>query len=141
MNSVWEDCTHRIETLNILLHTVAELEGNIKTVKAYVDLEKYGSANEVLYKLLNSLLDTLSHFPKSSCSHQNTNTLDKKMALFRIHKINVMLERINVLKQKLLEKSPLDSRNDLCDTIAETEECLAQIRGLCFEVMNCLSSK
>ena len=131
---MWEDCSHRIEAHNILLHMAGELEENTKAVKYHMDLEDYENTIEALYKLFQSLIDNLSQFPKSPPNHPNTNTLDKKMWFFRFDKINYMVERINLLKKKLSDKCLLDTKL-LHQMMAEIEDCLAEFKGICFEVV------
>ena len=127
---MWEDCSHRIEALNILLHMAGELEENTMAAKKHMDVEDYEKTIEVLHKLFQSLIDNLSQFPNNPPNHPNTNDLDKKTWLFRYNKIKLMAERINVLQKQL----SLDSKV-LHNTMAKVEDYLAEFKGICFEVL------
>ena len=138
VNSVWEDCSHRIEALNTLLHITHELEENLNAAKKHFDSEEFKGATDKLDELLQSLLDNTSQYPEHSPgNHPNTNNLDMKMRNFRQNELESMKEDIKSTKWNLMEsftEGPGDQVESLNQIIKKTEDYLVKLKGFCYEV-------
>lgn len=138
MNSVWEDCSHRIEAFNTLLHITHELEENVNAAKKLFDSEEFKGATDKLDELLQALLDNTSQHPENSPrNHPNTNNLDVKMRKFQQDELESMHEDIKSTKWNLMrsfEEGPCDKAESLNQIIKRTEDYLVKLKGFCYEV-------
>lgn len=138
VNSVWEDCSHRIEALNTLLHIAHELEENLNAAKKHFNSEEFERATDKLDELLQALLDNLSQYPEHPPgNHPNMNNLDVKMRKFRQNELESMKEDIKSTKWNLMqsfEEGPCDQAESLNQIIKKTEDYLVKLKGFCYEV-------
>lgn len=138
---MWEDCRYRVEALNILLHIAKEVEEHLNSVKKHIEMEEYVRAIDTVDELLHFLTDSISQYLQSPLKHPNMNQLDMKIRMYRQTELNVMMNDANSTMQvmkKSINKGLLEEVQILDQTITEVEDYLVKLRGLCFEVLQCL---
>lgn len=135
---MWEDCSHRIEALNLLLHIAEELEEELDSAKMCVRAEEFERAMDMLDELLQQLVESLSRYPQNPPNkHPNMNTLDLKIMNFRLGELKLMMNDIESVKQKLkklFEEGLRDKVEVLNQALLEIEDYLVKLKGLCFDV-------
>lgn len=133
---MWEDCSHRIEALNLLLHIAEEVEENLKTARKYIDAEEFKMAVDKLDSLLDSLDRNLNQCLKTTPKHHNMNQLDLNMRTFRHSEFAIMMEDIPFTKRELVLSCDGEIIKPLWKIMMKVEDYLARLKGLCFEVIN-----
>lgn len=141
MNSEWEDCSHRIEALNILLHMAEELQENLTAAKKRIYAEEFDRATDMLDELLQLLAESLSCYPQDPPKHMNMNALDLKMMNFRLGELRLMVDEIKCVKQRLFEGGSQDKADVLNQVVSNIEDYLVKLKGLCFDVSLHVSSR
>lgn len=131
---MWEDCSHRIEALNVLLHMAEELQEGLIEAKKCIYAEEFDRAMGMLDELLKLLVESLSHYPELPPKHPNMNTLDLKMRNFRLGELRLMVNEIESAKQRLPEEGSQDKVEVLNKTVLNIEDYLVKLKGLCFDV-------
>lgn len=134
---MWEDCSHRISALNLLLHMAKELEENLVAAKKSIYAEEFERAMDELYKLLETVAESLNHYPQNPPEHPNMNNLDLKMMNFRHEELRIMVDDIESVKgwlKKLFKKELRDRVDELNKIVLKIEDYLIKLKGLCFDV-------
>lgn len=134
---MWEDCSHRIEALNLLLDMAGELEKGLISAKKLVYAEEFESAIDSIDELLQTFVDSISRYPQIPPSHPNINTLDLKMMNFRLDELRLMLNDIDSVKQmlkKLFEEGLQDKVEVLNQAVSAVDDYLAKLKSLCSDV-------
>lgn len=134
---MWEDCSHRIEALNLLLDMAGELEEGLISVKKLVSADEYERAMDSIDELFQTLVDSISRYPQTPPSHPNTNALDLKMMNFRLGELKLVLNDTNSVRQKLKklsEEGLQDEGEVLNQAVSAVEDYLVNLKGLCFDV-------
>ena len=136
MDSVWEDCSHRIQALNILLQLSADLEKNVSEIKDQLihHCKQEDITDNLLHHIATLDMDLDQGLPKPS--HPNKNLLEKKMRDMRESEFKSMKEGLQDMTKQLCNKHNRkeEQKKIISGAIAKLEEYLFRLKYLCIEV-------
>lgn len=132
LTSYWEDISHRLDTVNILLYIADRLESHLRTFKIAL-LEKVSERKmeEIHRELIDSLIDDISNvrLPEMKEQH-NLTALDLQLENLR----SAALENIKRMAVHMKE----DNSTDIKASVSDIEDWLDRIKQLAEEPQNSL---
>ncbi len=128
MDSQWEDCSYRIESLNILLHMVGRIEDGLKAVSKIMEVENYD--NDIVRNEIGEILDNLSEDLDQSLPSlptQGVTKLDRLTRERRILEWDFIKNDADNLRRNIYE-------NPIQELISEVEDYMFRFKNLAIEV-------
>ena len=135
MDSLWEDCSHRIEALNILLHISEDMEYSLSKIKELlVNSCKHEEATDSLMIFLETLGESLDQrLPIPP--RPKFNLLDSRMMELRLSELKSMKEGIQKMMKRIKKKHGKEKQAQiLSEVMTELDDYLISIKYLCVEV-------
>ncbi|XP_026206806.1 myoferlin-like isoform X3 [Anabas testudineus] len=129
VTSFWEDISHRMDTVNIILHITRRLQSNLEAFKTAI-LAKVSENQllEVWLKLLNQLIEDIESFPTPQLEgHSNLTTLDIQIKKLRDN----ALTTINEAAKRMREEA-----REIRDTLSDIESWADKLKTLADEPQN-----
>uniref|UniRef100_A0A665VP25 Myoferlin like n=1 Tax=Echeneis naucrates TaxID=173247 RepID=A0A665VP25_ECHNA len=129
LTSYWEDISHRLDAVNVLLYIADRLESHLTSLKTAI-LAKLSETRlaEIWLKLINHLIEDLNNFQLPLLEGQpNVTALDLQMKNLR----DAAIESIRQVASCMREEA-----TDVKATIGDIEDWLDRIRQLAEETQN-----
>ncbi|KAF6728418.1 Myoferlin [Oryzias melastigma] len=129
LTSFWEDISHRLNTVNIILYITQRLQSNLEAFKVAI-LAKVPDNKlvEVWLQLLDQLVEDLERFPTPELEGcPNLTSLDIQMKKLRDITLNGIKEAVNRMRQEASE---------IRDTLSDIETWLDKLKQLAEEPQN-----
>ncbi|XP_053166720.1 myoferlin isoform X2 [Hemicordylus capensis] len=128
LTSFWEDISHRLDPLNLILAIVDKLQTNIKAFKSGIQAKvSENRLTEIWLKLIDELMEDLSKpFPLIEGKH-NVTLLDTQLQKLRLRSLKQIQEAAGRLR--------IEAR-DVKDTLADIEDWLDKLILLSEEPQN-----
>ncbi|KAM9847707.1 myoferlin [Aulostomus maculatus] len=126
LTSYWEDISHRLDSVNILLFIAEKLESHLISLKTAM-LAKVSETRlvEIWVKLINHMIDDLNSFQLPELeSKPNVTALDLQMKILR----DAAVESLRQMAGRMREEA-----TDVKTTVGEIEEWLDRIKQLAEE--------
>ncbi|XP_061646741.1 myoferlin isoform X2 [Phyllopteryx taeniolatus] len=129
LTSSWEDISHRLDSVNILLSIAGQLEHNLSSLKMAIQAKLSDDRQvEVLLKLLSRLLEDLNSFQLPDVEERpNVTTLDLQIKIMR----DATLENLQKMANSMREEA-----TDVKATVGDIEDWLDRIKQLAVEPQN-----
>ncbi|XP_029977701.1 myoferlin-like isoform X3 [Sphaeramia orbicularis] len=131
VNSFWEDISHRLDAVNIILYITNHLQSNLEVFKTAV-LAKVSDNQlvEVWLKLLNQLIEDLESFPTPELEGRpNLTSLDIQLKKLRDSALNTIKEGAKRMREEARE---------IKETLTDLESWLDKLKQLAEEPQNSL---
>ncbi|XP_061765119.1 myoferlin isoform X3 [Nerophis ophidion] len=129
VTSFWEDISHRIDTINIILYITHRLQTNLEAFKNAVSAKAPDNELDATWvKLLSQLIEDLENFPTrdlEGCS--NLTSLDIQLKKLRDSGLNSIKEAARRMRVEA---------QDVTDTLADIESWVDKLRMLAEEPQN-----
>ncbi|XP_067344047.1 myoferlin-like isoform X2 [Channa argus] len=125
VTSFWEDISHRLDAVNIILYITRHLQSNLEAFKTAI-LAKVSDNQlvEVWLKLLNQLIEDIESFPTPQLEGQsNLTSLDIQIKKLRDSALNTIKEGARRMREEVTEIR--DTLNDI-ESWAEKLNMLAE---------------
>lgn len=129
LNSYWEDISHRLDSVNILLFIAERLESHLTSLKTAI-LAKVSETRlaEIWLKLINHMIEDLNSFQLPVLEGQhNVSALDLQMKNLR----DAAVDSITQMAVRMKEEA-----TDVKATIGDIEDWLERIKQLAEEPQN-----
>ncbi|XP_015255274.1 PREDICTED: myoferlin-like [Cyprinodon variegatus] len=129
LTSFWEDISHRLDSVNIILYITQHLQSNLDAFKIAI-LAKVSDNQlaEVWMKLLNQLIEDLDRFPTPELEgRSNLTTLDIQIKKLRDSALSSILNAARRMREEARE---------IADTLPEIEAWLDKLNQLAKEPQN-----
>ncbi|XP_038155666.1 myoferlin-like isoform X4 [Cyprinodon tularosa] len=129
LTSFWEDISHRLDSVNIILYITQHLQSNLDAFKTAI-LAKVSDNQlaEVWMKLLNQLIEDLDRFPTPELEgRSNLTTLDIQIKKLRDSALSSILNAARRMREEARE---------IADTLPEIEAWLDKLNQLAKEPQN-----
>ncbi|XP_070833559.1 myoferlin isoform X2 [Chaetodon trifascialis] len=129
LNSYWEDISHRLDSVNILLFIAERLESHLTSLKTAI-LAKVSETRlaEIWLKLINHMIEDLSSFQLPVLEGQhNVSALDLQMKNLR----DAAVDSITHMAVRMREEA-----TDVKATVGDIEDWLDRIKQLAEEPQN-----
>ncbi|KAM6997545.1 myoferlin [Tautogolabrus adspersus] len=129
VTSYWEDISHRLHSVNVLLFIAERLESNLTSLKTAI-IAKVSETRlaEIWLKLINHLIEDLNSFQLPDLeSHPNVTALDLQMKKLR----DAAVEGIKQMAGSIREEA-----TDVKATVSDIEDWVDRIRQLAEEPQN-----
>ncbi|XP_070771991.1 myoferlin isoform X2 [Enoplosus armatus] len=129
LTSYWEDISHRLDSVNILLFIAERLESHITSLKTAI-LAKVSETRlaEIWLKLINHMIEDLNSFQLPDLEGQpNVTALDLQMKNLR----DAAVESITQMASRMREEA-----TDVKATVGDIEDWLDRIKQLAEEPQN-----
>uniref|UniRef100_A0A3Q3J2K7 C2 domain-containing protein n=1 Tax=Monopterus albus TaxID=43700 RepID=A0A3Q3J2K7_MONAL len=129
LTSYWEDISHRLDTVNILLFIAERLESYLTSLKTAI-LAKVSETHlaEIWLKLINQTIEDLNSFQLPVLDGQsNLTTLDLQMKILR----DAAIDSIKQMANRMREEA-----TDVKATVSDIEDWLDRIKQLAEEPQN-----
>ncbi|XP_040905251.1 myoferlin [Toxotes jaculatrix] len=129
LTSYWEDISHRLDSVNILLSIAERLESHLTSLKTAI-LAKVSETRlvEIWLKLINHMIEDLSSFQLPLLEGQpNVTSLDLQMKNLRDAGINSIREMASRMREEA---------TDVKATVGDIEDWLDRIKQLAEEPQN-----
>lgn len=128
VTSQWEDTAFRLETLNLLLKVIENMENEIETVKSRGSHAQILDYQDTIISLVNKFLHyTNISLPEPVPGQQKENELDRLLRRRRIEEISNLREQAKILRE---------SGSDVTEAIQELESMVQEIKNMTFEPQN-----
>ncbi|XP_060895814.1 myoferlin [Labrus mixtus] len=129
LTSYWEDISHRLHSVNVLLFIADRLESNLTSLKtAVVAKVSETRLGEIWLKLINNLIEDLNSFQLPDLEGQpNVTALDLQMKKLR----DAAVEGIKQMAGSMIEEA-----TDVKATVGDIEDWVERIRQLADEPQN-----
>lgn len=126
VDSQWEDCSHRIESLNIILSVAETIEEGLKAAKKVVETGNY--ENDAVRGMIRDTFDCLCEdLDLPELLSRGFTLLDKRIWERRRKECHLLWDDVCVLK-KNLPHMPLD------ELLMKVERFLSRLQALAVEV-------
>lgn len=128
VDSQWEDCSYRIESLNLILFTVDALKNKLDTVKKLMEVENYD--NETVKNELGEVLDAFSenlYQRLPDLPEQGFTQLDRLTREHRVLEWDALREDCDLLRREL-------NIRPLLEAVTEVEEYIGRLKSMAYEV-------
>ncbi|XP_040924277.1 myoferlin isoform X2 [Betta splendens] len=129
VNSFWEDISHRLDAVNIILYITQHLQSNLEAFRTAI-LAKVSDNQlaEVWLKLLNQLIEDIESFPTPQLEgHDNLTTLDLQLKNLR----DTSLATIKEAARRMREEAP-----EISETLSDIEAWEDKLKQLTVEPQN-----
>ncbi|XP_034538293.1 myoferlin [Notolabrus celidotus] len=129
LTSYWEDISHRLDSVNILLFIAERLESNLTSLRTAI-IAKLSETRlaEIWLKLINHLIEDLENFQLPDLENQpNVTLLDLQMKKLR----DAAVESIRQMAGRMREEA-----TDVKATIGDIEDWVDRIKQLAEEPQN-----
>ncbi|XP_068184208.1 myoferlin [Antennarius striatus] len=129
LTSYWEDISHRLDTVNILLFIAERLEFHLTSLKTAV-LAKVPETRlaEIWLKLINHMIEDLNNFQLPAVEGKpNVTALDLQMKKLRDAALNSIMQMAVSMRQEA---------TDVKETVGDIEDWLDRIKQLAEEPQN-----
>ncbi|KAJ8361497.1 hypothetical protein SKAU_G00180220 [Synaphobranchus kaupii] len=129
ITSFWEDISHRLESVNIILYITDRLQSNITSLKTAI-LAKVPETRlaEIWLKLINHLIEDLSSFRMPDLEgRSNLTALDLQLKKLRDSTIESVQEEAGKMKEEA---------TDVLSTLGDIEDWLEKLQQLADEPQN-----
>ncbi|XP_011602470.1 myoferlin-like isoform X3 [Takifugu rubripes] len=125
VTSFWEDISHRLDTVNIILYIAQHLEANLEAFKtAIVGKVSENQLVEVWVKLLTQLIEDIESYPTPELEgRSNLTSLDIQIKKLRDNTLKAMKDTARRMREEARE--PRDTVTDI-ETWAEKLKVLAE---------------
>ena len=133
VESNWEDCSYRIESLNILLFMAESLKEGIEELNQLMSVENYDT-DEVRSKV-GLILDTFSESLDQSMPElpaSGFNRLDKLIKDRRDQEWDILRGDADAMRMQLVSRS-------IQELLSELEDYMLRLKSLAVEVCLCVS--
>ncbi|XP_054622805.1 myoferlin-like isoform X2 [Dunckerocampus dactyliophorus] len=129
VTSFWEDISHRMDTINIILYISHHLQTNLEAFKTAVSAKAPDNQLAAVWvKLLSQLIEDLENFPTPELEgHSNLTSLDIQLKKLR----DSGLDGIKAAAGRMREEA-----RDIADTLADIESWADKLRMLAEEPQN-----
>ncbi|KAL2078230.1 hypothetical protein ACEWY4_025915 [Coilia grayii] len=129
--SFWEDISHRLDAVNIILYIANRLQENINALKISIEAKvPENRLDEIWVKLVNQLVDDLSNVQLPSLEGvTNLTTLDIQVKKLRDQALLLMGEQA----QRMVQEA-----SDITETLGTIEGWLEKLKELAEEPQNSL---
>ncbi|XP_024152438.1 myoferlin isoform X2 [Oryzias melastigma] len=129
LTSYWEDISHRLDAINMLLFTADQMESNLNLLKAAISAKEPESRlTEIWLKLIDGVIDDLNRLMLPALEDRyNVTVLDLK----KKHLRDAALYNIMEMACKMKEEA-----KDVGSTVADIELWLERIKQLAEEPQN-----
>uniref|UniRef100_A0A8C8KAI1 C2 domain-containing protein n=1 Tax=Oncorhynchus tshawytscha TaxID=74940 RepID=A0A8C8KAI1_ONCTS len=127
LTSFWEDISHRLDSVNIILYIADRLESNLTSLRTAI-LAKASEARlaEIWLKLINHMIEDLSNFTLLE-GRPNLTSLDVQIKKLRDSAVASIREMAKRLKEEA---------TDVIATLTDIEEWLERLKQLAEEPQN-----
>uniref|UniRef100_A0A8C7SSG3 C2 domain-containing protein n=1 Tax=Oncorhynchus mykiss TaxID=8022 RepID=A0A8C7SSG3_ONCMY len=131
LTSFWEDISHRLDSVNIILYIADRLESNLTSLRTAI-LAKASEVRlaEIWLKLINHMIEDLSNFMLSSDKLEgrpNLTALDVQIKKLRDSAVAIIREMAKRLKEEA---------TDVIATLTDIEDWLERLKQLAEEPQN-----
>lgn len=128
VDSQWEDCSYRIDSLNLILFTTERLKNGLDSVKKLMEVENYDNENvkQRLGEVLDSFIEDL-YQPLPDLPEQGFNQLDRLTREHRIQEWAALRDDCGLLRKNL-------SITPLLEMVVEVEEYVYRLKSMAYEV-------
>uniref|UniRef100_A0A3B5BDX5 Myoferlin-like n=1 Tax=Stegastes partitus TaxID=144197 RepID=A0A3B5BDX5_9TELE len=129
VTSYWEDISHRLDTVNIILYITHRLQSNLEAFKTAI-LAKVSDNKlvEVWLKLLNQLIEDLESFPTPELEgRSNLTSLDIQIKKLRDSALTTMRDGARRMREEAAE---------IRDTLSDLESWADKLKQLAEEPQN-----
>lgn len=129
VTSFWEDISHRLDSVNIVLYITNHLQSNLEVFKVAI-LAKVPDNQlvEVWLKLLNQLIEDIERFPMPELEgHSNLTSLDIQIKKLRDSALATILQGARSMREEATE---------IRDTLGDLESWLDKLLQLAEEPQN-----
>uniref|UniRef100_A0A3P8S2L3 Myoferlin n=1 Tax=Amphiprion percula TaxID=161767 RepID=A0A3P8S2L3_AMPPE len=129
VTSYWEDISHRLDTVNIILYITNHLQSNLEAFKTAMAAKvSDNKLVEVWLKLLNQLIEDLESFSTPELEgHANLTSLDIQMKKLRDSALTTIREGARRMREEAAE---------IRDTLSDLEEWADKLKMLAEEPQN-----
>ncbi|XP_023128999.2 myoferlin isoform X1 [Amphiprion ocellaris] len=129
VTSYWEDISHRLDTVNIILYITNRLQSNLEAFKTAMAAKvSDNKLVEVWLKLLNQLIEDLESFSTPELEgHANLTSLDIQMKKLRDSALTTIREGARRMREEAAE---------IRDTLSDLEEWADKLKMLAEEPQN-----
>ncbi|KAM7381891.1 hypothetical protein PAMA_012647 [Pampus argenteus] len=129
VNSYWEDISHRLDTVNIILYITHHLQSNLEAFKTAVSAKvSDNQLVEVWLKLLDQLIEDLESFPTPVVEgRSNLTSLDIQLKKLRDSTLTSIKEGARHMREEA---------RAISDTLADIETWLDKLKLLAEEPQN-----
>ncbi|XP_057704394.1 myoferlin [Corythoichthys intestinalis] len=129
LTSSWEDISHRLDAVNILLSIAETLEQNLSFLKMAIQAKTSEERLvEIWLKLISDFLEDLNCLCLPEVERRpNVTTLDLQMKIMRDAAVESLIEMVNHVRKEA---------TDVKATVGEVEDWLEQIKQLAVEPQN-----
>ncbi|CAK6964081.1 myoferlin-like [Scomber scombrus] len=127
--SFWEDISHRLDTVNIILYITHHLQSNLEAFKTALSAKvSDNQLTEVWLKLLNQLIEDLESYPTPELEGRpNLTSLDIQLKKMRDSTLTTMKEGARRMR---------DEAREIRDTLTDIETWLNKLTLLAEEPQN-----
>ncbi|XP_077469193.1 myoferlin-like isoform X2 [Stigmatopora argus] len=131
LTSSWEDISHRLDAVNIILSVAEKLERNLSFLKMAIQSKApEDRLVEIWLKLISDLLEDLNCLCLPDVTRlPNVTTLDLHMKLMRDAAVESLIEMTNDMRKEA---------TDIKATVSDVEDWLERIKQLALEPQNSL---
>uniref|UniRef100_A0A8C7GRW1 Myoferlin n=1 Tax=Oncorhynchus kisutch TaxID=8019 RepID=A0A8C7GRW1_ONCKI len=128
LTSFWEDISHRLDSVNIILYIADRLESNLTSLRTAI-LAKASEARlaEIWLKIINHMIEDLSNFTLKLEGRPNLTALDVQIKKLRDSAVASIREMAKRLKEEA---------TDVIATLTDIEEWLERLKQLAEEPQN-----
>ncbi|XP_068597029.1 myoferlin [Brachionichthys hirsutus] len=129
LTSYWEDISHRLDSVNVLLFIAERLESHLTSLKTAI-LAKLPETRlaEIWLKLINHTIEDLSNFQLPAVEGRpNVTALDLQMKILRDAAVNSIVRMAVCMREEA---------TDVKDTVGDIEDWLDRIKQLADEPQN-----
>ncbi|XP_042253881.1 myoferlin-like isoform X1 [Thunnus maccoyii] len=129
VTSFWEDISHRLDTVNIILYITHRLQSNLEAFKTAISAKvSDNQLVEVWLKLLNQLIEDLESFPTPELEgRSNLTSLDIQLKKLRDSALTTIKEGARRMREEARE---------IRDTLADIEAWADKLKLLAEEPQN-----
>ena len=128
MDSQWEDCSYRVESLNLILFTIDTLKNGLDSIKKLMEVENYDT--ETVKNELGEVLDSFSenlYQPLPMLPEQGFTQLDRLTREHRSQEWGALRADCDVLRRELTIRP-------LLEAVVEVEEYIGRLKSMAYEV-------
>uniref|UniRef100_A0A665W8Z6 Myoferlin n=1 Tax=Echeneis naucrates TaxID=173247 RepID=A0A665W8Z6_ECHNA len=129
VTSFWEDISHRLDAVNIILYITHRLQSNLEAFKTAIAAKvSDNQLVEVWLKLLTTLIEDLESFPTPELEgHSNLTSLDLQLKKLRDSALKTIMEGARLMRGEATE---------IRDTLSDIESWADKLQMLAEEPQN-----